>query len=111
MPLRGPRLRAASALAGWIAHEKSFFYARAYSRRYDTLCMLAAADGHVRLERRALPDLLMHYLLNAAPGSELAAKHYVDRQIEAISAGSWPRPVDLPGLHGERPSALGPDGA
>lgn len=65
----------------------------------------------VRLERRALPDLLMHYLLNVAPGSELAAKHYVDRQIEGISAGSRPRPVDLPGLHGERPSVLGPDGA
>ncbi len=102
---------AASALAGWIAHEKSFFYARAYSRRYDTLYTVAAADGDVRLERRALPDLLMHYLLNVAPGSERAAKHYVDWQIEAISAGIRPRPVDLPGSRDERPRALGRDGA
>jgi hypothetical protein len=62
---------AASALAGWIAGEKSFFSVHAYSHRYDTL---------------VLPDLLMHYLLNAAAGSDLAAKHFVDRQIEALSS-------------------------
>lgn len=78
---------AASALAGWIAHEKSFFYVRAYSRRYETLHTVAAAAGDVQVERRVLPDLLMHYLLNVAPGSELAAKHHVDRQIEALSTG------------------------
>lgn len=75
---------AASALAGWISHEKSFFYVRAYSRRYDALYSVAAGEGRVSVARRALPDLLMHYLLNAAPGSELAAKHTVDRQIEAL---------------------------
>jgi hypothetical protein len=76
---------AASALAGWIAHEKNFFYVRAYSRRYETLYAVSAAGLEVRLQRRVLPDLLMHYLLNVAAGSELAAKHYVDRQIAALS--------------------------
>lgn len=75
---------AASALAGWITREKSFFYVRAYSRRYETLHTLAATGREVRLERRVLPDLLMHYLLNVAAGSELAAKHYIDREIEAV---------------------------
>lgn len=75
---------AASALAGWIADEKSFFYVRAYSRRYDTLYAASAVSGRVRLERRTFPDLLMHYLLNVAAGSEVAAKRYIDRQIDAI---------------------------
>jgi UDP-MurNAc hydroxylase len=75
---------AASALAGWITCKKSFFYVRAYSRRYETLYTVAADGCDVHLERRVLPDLLMHYLLNMAPGSELAAKHYVDRQIDSI---------------------------
>ena len=77
---------AASPLAGWITHEKSFFYVRAYSRRYDTLYTASTVAGRVRLEHRAVPDLLMHYLLNVAPGSELAAKRHVDRQIDAIMA-------------------------
>lgn len=81
---------AASPLAGWIAHEKSFFYVRAYSRRYDAVYAVAAEEGRVRLERRALPDLLMHYLLNVAPGSESAARRHVDRQIDAIVSAEPP---------------------
>jgi hypothetical protein len=39
-------------------------------------------DGdEVRLEPRPLPDLLMHYLLRKAKGSELAAKYEVDHQL------------------------------
>ena len=34
--------------------------------------------------RRLLPDLLMHYLLNVMEGSEVAAKRQVDLAIEAI---------------------------
>lgn len=75
---------AASALAGWIEHSKSFFYVRAYSRRSGTVYDLAAEGRHVRLERRPLPDLLMHYLLNVMEGSEVAAKRQVDLAIEAI---------------------------
>jgi hypothetical protein len=31
-----------------------------------------------------LPDLLMHYLLNVAAGSENAAKHKVDLELAAL---------------------------
>jgi hypothetical protein len=74
----------ASALAGWIEHSKSFFYVRAYSRRSGTLYDLTAERRQVRLDRRPLPDLLMHYLLNVMEGSEVAAKRQVDLAIEAI---------------------------
>ena len=79
---------AASALAGWIEHNKSYFYVRAYSRRYGTLYDLTARGRQVRLERRPLPDLLMHYLLNVMEGSQVAAKRQVDLAIEAIRSGS-----------------------
>lgn len=98
---------AASALAGWVAHEKSFFYVRAYSRRYQTLYVVSTAGSEARLQRRPLPDLLMHYLLNVAAGSELAAKHYVDRQIAAMSSTAPPRgddPAAMPALCRRRSS-------
>jgi UDP-MurNAc hydroxylase len=79
---------AASALAGWITNDKSFFYVRAYSRRFQMSHTVTRAGRDVRVEGQTLPDLLMHYLLNLAAGSELAAKHHVDRQIEAISRGA-----------------------
>jgi len=75
---------AASALAQWIEHKKSYFYVRGYSRRYQTLCEMSAEATEVRLKRRPLPDLLMHYLLNEATGSETAAKHQVDLELEDI---------------------------
>lgn len=73
---------AASALVSWIEHRKSFFYVRAYSRRFTTLYHLTRAGDAVSVEPKPLPDLLMHYLLNVAEGSEGAAKELVDRQIE-----------------------------
>jgi UDP-MurNAc hydroxylase len=75
----------ASALAGWIERRKSFFYVRAYSRRFTTLYGLERAGDGVRLKPLALPDLLMHYLLNAAPGSETAARRHVDLELEALA--------------------------
>jgi hypothetical protein len=51
---------AASALAGWIEHRKSFFYVRAYSRRFMTLYELERKGESVRLRPLAPPDLLMH---------------------------------------------------
>lgn len=74
---------AASALAGWVEHKKSFFYVRAYSRRYGTLYTLSRENGKIGLRPKPLPDLLMHYLLNVAEGSETAAKRQVDMQIRA----------------------------
>ena len=79
---------AASALAGWIEHSKSFFYVRAYSRRSGTVYDLAAVGHQVRLERRPLPDLLMHYLLNVMEGSQIAARRQVDLELEAIWSNS-----------------------
>ena len=72
---------AASALLDWLEHRRSFFYVRAYSRRYATLCTLRRDGDAVGVEPRPLPDLLMHYLLNVAEGSEVAAKELMDRQI------------------------------
>jgi hypothetical protein len=72
---------AASALVGWAERKKSFFYARAYSRRFSSLYRLACAGQRVRVEPQPLPDLLMYYLLHVAPGSELAAKERIDWEL------------------------------
>ncbi|MGH7934681.1 MAG: MBL fold metallo-hydrolase [Candidatus Binataceae bacterium] len=75
---------AASALVGWIERRKSFFYVRAYSRRSAMLYEASANGGHVGLRPIMLPDLLMHYLLNVAAGSETAAKRRVDLELAAL---------------------------
>ena len=76
---------AASALVGWIEHKKSFFYVRAYSRRHSTLFSRSRQGHDVLLESVQLPDLLMHFLLNRAAGSELATKHQVDSILRGLS--------------------------
>ncbi len=81
---------AASALVGWLEYKNSFFYVRAYSRRYTTLYELSRQGERVGIRPVLLPDLLMHYLLNVAEGSEVAAKHYVDLQIQAVSKRESP---------------------
>lgn len=75
---------AASALVGWIERKKSFFYVRAYSRRFTTLYRLSRDGEGVRLEPETLPDLLMHYLLNVSEGSAVSAKQHVDWQLQAL---------------------------
>lgn len=76
---------AASALLGWIAHDKSFFYVRAYSRRFSTLYALDREEGmKAAITPVKLPDLLMHYVLNVAPGARLAAKHQIDKEIQRL---------------------------
>jgi hypothetical protein len=42
----------------------------------------------VRVETRPLPDLLIYCLLRKAKGSELAAKHEVDHQLQLLRAGT-----------------------
>lgn len=64
---------------------KSFFYVRAYSRRFTTLHELERPGNEVRVDPDALPDLLMHFLLNVAPGSDTAARRHVDLELEALS--------------------------
>ena len=75
---------ATSALIGWIERKKSFFYVRAYTCRYETVYQVCKSDGQVHLKAVHLPDLWMHYLLNAAPGSEFAAKHHVDLVLQSL---------------------------
>ena len=72
---------AASALVGWMQRKRSFFYVRAYSRRFSTLYGLARDGQEVRVKLRPMPDLLIYYLLQVAPGSELAAKQRIDWEL------------------------------
>ena len=62
---------AASALADWITNAKSFFFVRAWSRREQLAYRLEREGDEVTVDRVMLPDLLMHYVVNVAPGSEL----------------------------------------
>ena len=75
---------AASALVGWIERRKSFFYVRAYSRRCSVLYETAADGEQVGLKPIVLPDLLMHYMLNRAAGSETAARDRIDLELAAL---------------------------
>ncbi len=77
---------AASALAGWAEHRRSFFSVRAYSRRSGTMYELGRDDGGVLLQDRALPDLLMYYLVYVMEGSEVAALTEVEQQLSALRA-------------------------
>lgn len=79
---------AASALTGWSRHARSFFSVRASSRRAGEIHQPVRDGDDVRLETRPLPDLLMYYLLRKAEGSDLAAKHEVDHQLQLLRAGS-----------------------
>ncbi len=57
----------------WVREFAPHFYVCAYSRRFTTLCELERKGESVRLRPLAPPDLLMHYLLNMAPGFQNAA--------------------------------------
>ena len=81
---------AASALAGWAEHRRSFFSVRATSRRFGTVYRLRREPERIALEERALPDLLMYYLTYVAEGSEIAARTEVDQQLDALRARRQP---------------------
>ena len=80
---------AASALAGWVEHSRSFFSVRAASRRHGELYELQRNDAGVGLRPVELPDLLMYYVLRVAPGSDHAARDEVDQQL--LQLGTEPR--------------------
>lgn len=82
---------AASALAGWAEHRRSFFSVRASSRRFGTVYTLERDDRHVALRTRTLPDLLMYYLMYVTAGSEVAALTEIDRQLSALPPRSATR--------------------
>ena len=81
---------AASALAGWAEHRRSFFSVRASSRRYGTVYTLGCDDTRVALEPRRVPDLLMYYLTYVMQGSEMAARTEIDQQLAALGTPASP---------------------
>jgi hypothetical protein len=76
---------AASALVEWATHAKDFFSVRCWSRRSQLAYRVRRDNQQTLLDRVTLPDLLMHYLINVAPGSELAAKHHLDSQLRRLA--------------------------
>jgi hypothetical protein len=76
---------AASALVEWATHAKDFFSVRCWSRRSQLAHRVRRDDQDALLDRVGVPDLLMHYLITVAPGSELAAKHHLDSQLRALT--------------------------
>ncbi len=71
----------ASALTAWAAHERSYFYLRAFSRKWNTLHALSTAAGKAVLESKELRDLLAHYLEQTPAGGEPAFKQWLDHQL------------------------------
>jgi UDP-MurNAc hydroxylase len=72
---------AASTLRAWAAREKSYFYFRAYSRKFSTLYAATKAGDKVTVEPRPLDDLLGYYLQRKAKGAEMALKQRLDLQL------------------------------
>ncbi|MEP7125151.1 MAG: MBL fold metallo-hydrolase [Byssovorax sp.] len=79
---------AASVLHAWAAREKSYFYFRAYSRKFTTLYAATKAGDKVAVEPRPLDDLLGYYLQRKAKGADMALKVRLDRELAPYKAGS-----------------------
>jgi hypothetical protein len=77
----------ASALTAWVAGEKSYFYLRAFSRKWNNIHALQVAEGKAVLHPKNLKDLLAHYLERKAKGLELAFKQWLDHQLEPFVSG------------------------
>lgn len=71
----------ASALTAWNAREKSYFYLRAFSRKWTTVYSLAMKGGKATVEPKEPRDLLAYYLERKAKGAELALKLWLDFQL------------------------------
>ncbi len=72
---------AASALNGWILRRKSFFYVRAYSRRFSTYHRVYGNAAGVHVTPVQLPDLLMYYLIYGAKDSSDSARRRIEYEI------------------------------
>ena len=73
---------AGSILVDWMQRKRSFFSVRVYSRRFSTAYRVSGDATGVHAIPPKLPDLLIHYVLNAAPNSAEAAKQRIDAEIE-----------------------------
>lgn len=80
---------AASALVDWLEYRRSFFFVRGWSRRYQMPYLLARRGDRLALEKVPLPDLLIHYVTNVAPGSDFGAKRIVDFQLDRLRTGDY----------------------
>src|SRR6266498_444900 len=78
---------AASALNGWILRRKSFFYIRAYSRRFTNHHRIYGDAAGVHVIPVQLPDLLMHYLIYVAKDSSDSARQRIEYEIRQILQG------------------------
>lgn len=74
----------ASALTAWRRYEKSYFYLRAFSRKWSVAYALAVKDGKAFVEREDVEDLLAYFLQRKAKGAELARKHWIDAQLARV---------------------------
>lgn len=72
----------ASALTSWLAHDKSYFYLRAFSRRSNMVYTVSSDGGRVAVVPHELRDLLGYYLERKAPGAERALKDWLDMQLK-----------------------------
>jgi L-ascorbate metabolism protein UlaG (beta-lactamase superfamily) len=72
----------ASALTAWSAREKSYFYLRAFSRKWGVLYDLTEKDGLATITPNEPRDLLAYYLERKAKGAELALKQWLDFQLQ-----------------------------
>jgi hypothetical protein len=75
---------AASALYGWILRRKSFFYVRAYARRFTTYHRVYGNAGGVHVIPVPLPDLLMYYLIYGAEDSSDSARQRIEYEIRQL---------------------------
>jgi hypothetical protein len=73
---------AASVLHAWARREKSYFYFRAYSRKFSTLYALSKEGDAPKVEPKQLDDLLGYYLQWKAKGAEMALKQRLDLQLK-----------------------------
>ncbi len=72
----------ASALAAWTKREKTYFYLRAFSRKWSTLYGLASEAGRAKIEVKNPTDLLAHFLEKKAKGADVAFKQWIDIQLQ-----------------------------
>lgn len=77
----------ASAITAWSAREKSYFYLRAFSRKWSALYELAEKDGLATLTPRDPRDLLAYYFERKAEGAEQAIKQWLDFQLKPYLGG------------------------
>jgi hypothetical protein len=77
----------ASALTAWMARQKTYFYLRAFSRKWSTLYELGTAEGRAVLQSKEMRDLLAYYLERKAKGADLALKQWLDLQLRPYVAG------------------------